>query len=990
MPTTTPFLKLIIPEEGNTDWADTVFTAFDAIDSGIFNVSGTLQTQIDAVEGSDVDSINTLIGDITVTGSSNFPIRTEGQVITVSGADFITNLENAYDGSIGIEEAQTYSVSSDGVDITFTLDDAEGHATQVVQISGANINHPMPDTVTLTAAGTDTNPQENWVYLLEGGGSLTLTSNTTGFPAAAHARVARVIVQTAEGVAASGVLKLHAYTDHMAEPDSRGNVGHIHAISERIRAQFAEWQEGTALTHTPDVGSSAGTITVQVSAGVIYQLHTHATPAMDTSGSDLIFLFNDFTTPYKTIQSLSEITEYNDGSSIGVAERFNVVIWGAVAENDSDSKLFLNLPDGGYNNDTKATNDSDNTAVYSIPGNYAGVAWLLARLTVKRSGGGGTWEILQNTDLRGASPSTFPGGIVIGGAGVTDHGLLTGLTVDADHPQYSLVDGTRAFTGVVGGIAPTNAAHLTRKDYVDTEISTVSGTLSAEIDADVATHAALAGDVHHPERWIIDDDSDTYVLVEYGGRGNDLDDIRFVAGGKPVTDMWTDGSLGHIGKDGQITRFQAQNQVEGNTYFKWLSNAASTMETTGINSGETFSIYNAGAGGGLYVKGEAVSDVLMVLEAPSMVDGAVLAVVAPANKSAFTGEYFTFTGKNVNTQDFRFSKIRVLIGAVGESLDKSLIGLGGGKHADSRNAITGTASAFEKDVAGTGTLFTNEVEVGDLLRFNNDARCRVVTHIIDDENLTISTTLTVGSVAVQKYERQYLPFMTYFENSTGGHVGQNCQFVGNVFGMWFTEQERPKYIKNTVFTPSGEEPSGIRNDNPANDEEGFFFVTEQDKDNDTVLVSGTGETTIYSDTIPGSGTITNGFHVYDIGKLGEKGVIRTTVQGTMNKQVGGDLTVRVKYGSTTAITETFSPDAVGDQYSWNFDVTLAASGTQYQKVFLKADGTTNAGDDSFMVRSYGTSAENSKYHLDLAVTAQWDTDDPDLTLSKEVAFSDIV
>jgi hypothetical protein len=37
-------------------------------------------------------------------------------------------------------------------------------------------------------------------------------------------------------------------------------------------------------------------------------------------------------------------------------------------------------------------------------------------------------------------------GAGIGGAGVSDHGLLTGLTPDDDHPHYLLVDGTRAMS----------------------------------------------------------------------------------------------------------------------------------------------------------------------------------------------------------------------------------------------------------------------------------------------------------------------------------------------------------------------------------------------------------------------------------------------------------------------------------------------------------------------------------------------------------------
>lgn len=47
-----------------------------------------------------------------------------------------------------------------------------------------------------------------------------------------------------------------------------------------------------------------------------------------------------------------------------------------------------------------------------------------------------------------------------------DHGLLTGLG-DDDHSQYIRTDGTRAFTGVVSGVDPTEATHLTTKQYVD-------------------------------------------------------------------------------------------------------------------------------------------------------------------------------------------------------------------------------------------------------------------------------------------------------------------------------------------------------------------------------------------------------------------------------------------------------------------------------------------------------------------------------------------
>jgi hypothetical protein len=76
---------------------------------------------------------------------------------------------------------------------------------------------------------------------------------------------------------------------------------------------------------------------------------------------------------------------------------------------------------------------------------------------------------------------------------ITDHGALSGLG-DDDHTQYSLADGTRAFTGVVGGVTPTADAHLTTKQYVDGAIATATGSLTTD-------HGSLLGlgDDDHPQ-----------------------------------------------------------------------------------------------------------------------------------------------------------------------------------------------------------------------------------------------------------------------------------------------------------------------------------------------------------------------------------------------------------------------------------------------------------------------------------------------------------
>lgn len=73
--------------------------------------------------------------------------------------------------------------------------------------------------------------------------------------------------------------------------------------------------------------------------------------------------------------------------------------------------------------------------------------------------------------------------IVINEASATataDHGGLDGLA-DDDHTQYSLVSGTRAFTGTVVGVAPTADLHLATKKYGD-DFNTVTNALIVQGD----------------------------------------------------------------------------------------------------------------------------------------------------------------------------------------------------------------------------------------------------------------------------------------------------------------------------------------------------------------------------------------------------------------------------------------------------------------------------------------------------------------------------
>jgi hypothetical protein len=73
----------------------------------------------------------------------------------------------------------------------------------------------------------------------------------------------------------------------------------------------------------------------------------------------------------------------------------------------------------------------------------------------------------------------------LGGNDEIDHDELKGLENDS-HKIYSLIDGSRAFTGTIEGITPTQPSHLVTKQYVDGIGQNVTTTLTSESDGYMA------------------------------------------------------------------------------------------------------------------------------------------------------------------------------------------------------------------------------------------------------------------------------------------------------------------------------------------------------------------------------------------------------------------------------------------------------------------------------------------------------------------------
>ncbi|MCP5006229.1 MAG: hypothetical protein GY941_20160, partial [Planctomycetes bacterium] len=421
-------------------------------------------------------------------------------------------------------------------------------------------------TISLTA-GTDTSPQINYIYILQS--TLLLTVSTSSFPSAEHAPIATVLCQTAASLQTDGAYKVHAWTDHISGSDDQGHLAHLNAW---IRCQNATWTSGVVLT--PSVG--AATFDVATTSGVILQLHDHAFPVFDTSTGSEIYMVNYPGDNFKVAQNLTQtyVDVDANGTTLGTAatDFYNLVIWGAVNEASGDCKLFVNLPDGAYNNDSgsKASNDDDNTAVYTIPADFTGVGFLIARLTVSEVAG--TYTIEQNQDLRGSFPSTAAGGGSSGGSEFADN--VFRIQDDGDATKEISFQASSITTGTVRTIIMPDADVNLGTDFESADVDILKADTDDNLAAGFSTTAHDIGELN----------AETYVAIAEGGNiktcnngegQTDLDPM--VATGTVIIEVTNDAEATTAFTTNSFTKVSGDDHLttSGFTYLYYLTTVGS-------------------------------------------------------------------------------------------------------------------------------------------------------------------------------------------------------------------------------------------------------------------------------------------------------------------------------------------------------------------------------------------------------------------------------
>ena len=331
------------------------------------------------------------------------------------------NLIDGWNGSI--IGAPALAVSSNGSVWTASL--SGGVLGCIFGGVSYDFDTTTPQTLALTT-GTDAAPQINYIYLTLSGSTVSLAKSTSGWPSEAFCHIGTTLLQSLATGQTYGPMKMHAWTDHLEDD----YIGHVSHLSRWIRQRPAQYGSGVAPTFT----ITAPAVYIEATAGVIGQLHFHTMPAfaMGSGPGDPIFVTNDpNTTISDPVFDLDELTVTAD--NVGFNNKHGpLVLWAQVSEAEADCKYFLNLPDKSYNTQAQALEDVDDAANATIPNDYEGVGFLIAKFTVEFKTSG-TWVLHETIDLRGDFPTSSPSG----GTGPTSHATLADLTVapDAGHTQ---------------------------------------------------------------------------------------------------------------------------------------------------------------------------------------------------------------------------------------------------------------------------------------------------------------------------------------------------------------------------------------------------------------------------------------------------------------------------------------------------------------------------------------------------------------------------
>jgi len=324
----------------------------------------------------------------------------------ISGTKNLTNYADYFNGSF-IESFDATSTSNGSVISLVVADSASYTGGLTMRFSTGDVTLSTATSVALTA-GTDASPTENFVFIPID--TQVLTVSTSDWDTSQeHIKVSYLLCPSATFVQTNGDCYVNQnWNDHSQDSNSQGHQSHV---GEKIRRFPATYFSGVDSNGADGyLTPTASNVEFKSTSGIIYQMHKHTFPAVDTSGGDLVLVKNWSGDAYHDITNLFDITNDSTGSAIGNNKYFNLTVWGVANKTGQYEPLMINLPSCSYNSQTNAENDSNSCDDLAIPTEFKGessTGFLIARMTIKM---GTTWDMISSVDLRGLNPQNATGG----------------------------------------------------------------------------------------------------------------------------------------------------------------------------------------------------------------------------------------------------------------------------------------------------------------------------------------------------------------------------------------------------------------------------------------------------------------------------------------------------------------------------------------------------------------------------------------------------
>lgn len=350
---------------------------------------------------------------------------TDGIIFVTSRSSKDDTFNNFWNGVF--RETYDFRITESGGIITGTLTPANGHANMTMLFSdGFTMLDTDPSATIELIAGTDANPQKNYVYIPQSTKELTIS--TTGFPTNEHIKVAEVLLQSATTTGINGALRNQNINDGIENTTTF--QGHLSHITERLRQENAKWDNGIEGSSTIITASTPDDVWVSTTAGEVYQMHKQEFPALNTQTGDNIIIVNNPTSAYTSVTNLNTQLLDAGGNSLN-STSFSFVLWGVANKTGETSHLMINLPTDSYAfaSPIDAVEDALNFSVYDIPKEFQGVGFLIARFTYTYKND--VWTLFDTENLRGKIPNVSAGG---GGAG---GGVTTFLGLDDTESSFT-------------------------------------------------------------------------------------------------------------------------------------------------------------------------------------------------------------------------------------------------------------------------------------------------------------------------------------------------------------------------------------------------------------------------------------------------------------------------------------------------------------------------------------------------------------------------